>query len=614
MSPNDHPYATRLQSTLAGGQQAQQLPEVSADMNSDGNVTGSAPAPEQESPQDDPAASPDATGGPEGQPDELLASIALMQQFVSDLSVLDSDGQSKLVRMECTVDLIKNLHENLERRSQEFCLVQLPFPRFTHGVLQAHAALSDTEDMTARFSKVCTFLQRQIPLWRRYNRSPWVEPLDQPKKTGHLDDLKDAIKEIQDSFKGIQNDAKARQTEEKRVEDLCKAASSDWNHMKFQSVDSLLTAMTSLYTRYFKKSDMRDDETYIKYMVHKLRNLKEDINVPDLETLRGTISSLCRDDDVYFDVLEIFPTRKDLLDFVRSFESPEGRINLAVTILSYIRQDGRDFVTALLPNEEKLMDSVARLDADLMKLWEKHDGDDFLKSLKPDERILISSPTRIIEELLRSWKVEKHVDQSTFISMKQHIDQYIFNTKFPKLLSAGMKYPDRLLRSVLTGSGVNRIIDAHAAHFREQQVKDAGKSAGKTPGLTVAFAETVDDVDGSYDSAHSYTDLLETVNHIQINGGSHEDVVNALTTMLGKCDVCGDDKHLQANCSLGQSLRQQMKDVLSKHTFANPSKDALSRFFGILLRNENIPFPQTYTRRNAGNFGSFRGTRREAAK
>jgi len=382
--------------------------------------------------------------------------------------------------------------------------------------------------------------------------------------------------------------------------------------MKFDSINSLLVAMSATYSRYFEKEVM--DDEYIKFVVHNLTCLQPD-SIAELEQLRLKMISLHEAYGTEGHLEAEVPTKESLVDLVRSFNSPERQIDLATEIVNLLKEP-HDFVTATQPSDVKLMDRIDQLDILLTRLWDRNPKnntgfDEFLRSLPPADETLIQSPLRMVEQLLSSWKIVDRIAEGTFVSLKQKMEALVSRKKYPRHLHPAMNYPAKLLRNLLVASGAKGAIDAYAEHFRQNQVARVSNRA-VSKGLTVAVASHTDTssaVEDAYldddDVSHS---LLEAIHAVQLKG---EDVPVELMAALNTltCDVCGEKGHLQAQCPVAADLRSKISALLEAQPFANHSADTLSRFFATYFRQKSIPFPRKpgYHRWNAANFRGRRG-------
>ena len=79
------------------------------------------------------------------------------------MDALEANEGDKLKRVENTVELLKRINSKLEATGQERYLAELPLSRISHRLLQAHAGLTEDRDTLERFAKAQTFLVRQMP-------------------------------------------------------------------------------------------------------------------------------------------------------------------------------------------------------------------------------------------------------------------------------------------------------------------------------------------------------------------------------------------------------------------------------------------------------------------
>jgi len=547
-----------------------------------------------------------------------LDTIPVSRAFESDTDALGATERDELERVEKTVELLKRINENLEAAGQERYLAELPLSRISHGLLQAHAGLTEDRDTLERFAKAQTFLVRQMPYWKQFAFADQGSS-QRPRRVRGWEMLNQTLRDIREGLnvvhESVRNENGRAESVRKRTESVVKGAQSDWNRMKFDSISSLLVAMSATYSRYFEQEVMNDE--YIKFVVHNLTCLQPD-SIAELEQLRLKMISLHEGPEGHLEA-EV-PTKESLVELVRSFISPERQIDLATEIVNLLKEP-HDFVTATQPSDVKLMDRIDQLDIFLTRLWDRNPKsntgfDEFLRSLPPADETLIQSPLRMVEQLLSSWKIVDRIAEGTFVSLKQKMEALVSRTpkKYPRHLYPAMNYPAKLLRNLLVASGAKGAIDAYAEHFRQNQVARVSNRA-VSKGLTVAVASHTDassDAEDTYldddDVSHS---LLEAIHAVQLKG---EDVPVELMAALNTltCDVCGEKGHLQAQCPMAADLRNRISELL-ENQFANHSADSLSRFFATYFRQKSIPFPRKpgYHRWNAAN---FRGRRSDTAR
>jgi hypothetical protein len=550
-------------------------------------------------------------------PEENLDTNPALQELDSDLDALESTERDKLKRVEKTVELLKRINFKLEATGQERYLAELPLSRISHRLLQAHAGLTEDRDTLERFTKAQTFLVRQMPYWKQFVFADQGSS-QRPRRVRGWEALNQTLRDIREGLnvvhESVRNENGRAESVRKRTESVVKGAQSDWNRMKFDSINSLLVAMSATYSRYFEKEVM--DDEYIKFVVHNLTCLQPD-SIAELEQLRLKMISLHEAYGTEGHLEAEVPTKESLVDLVRSFNSPERQIDLATEIVNLLKEP-HDFVTATQPSDVKLMDRIDQLDILLTRLWDRNPKsntgfDEFLRSLPPADETLIQSPLRMVEQLMSSWKIVDRIAEGTFVSLKQKLEALVSRTpkKYPRHLTPAMNYPAKLLRNLLVSSGAKGAIDAYAEHFRQNQVARVSNRA-VSKGLTVAVASHTDTssaVEDAYldddDVSHS---LLEAIHAVQLKG---EDVpvelMAALSTLT--CDVCGEKGHLQAQCPMAADLRRKIYELLQNQPFANHSADTLSRFFATFFREKSIPFPRKpgYHRWNAANFRGKRG-------